>query len=36
MFTEKQYRACIAKLRQGGVTDEELELFKEFNGAGKR
>ncbi len=30
-FTEKQYRRCIAKLRQAGATDDELNLFNQFN-----
>jgi hypothetical protein len=30
-FTEKQYQMCITKLRQAGITDEELALFKFFN-----
>jgi Fe-S-cluster containining protein len=30
-LTEKQYQTCIAKLYQGGITDEELALFKIFN-----
>ena len=34
-FTEKQYRACIAKLRLAGITDEELKLFNDFNRACK-
>jgi len=34
-FTEEQYRACIAKLRRAGITDEELKLFNLFNGARK-
>jgi Fe-S-cluster containining protein len=31
-FTEKQYHVCIAKLRQEGITDEELAFFNYFNG----
>jgi len=30
-FTEKQYQTCIAKLRQAGITDDELALFNHFN-----
>jgi Fe-S-cluster containining protein len=30
-FTEKQYQACIDKLRRAGITEEELKLFNEFN-----
>jgi Fe-S-cluster containining protein len=30
-LTEKQYQICITKLRQAGITDEELVLFKSFN-----
>jgi Fe-S-cluster containining protein len=30
-FTKKQYHACIAKLRQAGITDDELALFRYFN-----
>ena len=30
-FTEKQYGACIAKLRKTGITDDELALFNQFN-----
>ena len=30
-LTEKQYRTCIAKLRQTGMTDDELALFNYFN-----
>lgn len=29
---EKQYAACVAKLRRAGVTEEELALFKLLNG----
>jgi Fe-S-cluster containining protein len=31
-FTEKQYQTCINKLRQAGITDNELNLFNYFNG----
>ena len=31
-FTQKQYQTCIAKLRQAGMTDDELNLFNYFNG----
>jgi Fe-S-cluster containining protein len=31
-FTEKQREACIVKLRQAGMTDDELALFNYFNG----
>jgi Fe-S-cluster containining protein len=34
-FTEKQYHTCIAKLRQAGMTDDELTLFNYFNGQSK-
>jgi Fe-S-cluster containining protein len=34
--SEKQYQACIAKLRNAGVTDEELKLFSDFNGPRKK
>jgi len=30
-YTEKQYQACIAKLRQAGITDGELAFFNDFN-----
>ncbi len=30
-LTEKQYQTCIAKLRQAGITNEELDLFKQIN-----
>lgn len=30
-FTKKQYQTCIAKLRQTGITDDELSLFNCFN-----
>ncbi len=31
MLTEKQYQACIAKLRQAGITNAEVDLFKQIN-----
>jgi Fe-S-cluster containining protein len=31
-FSEKQYLACIVKLCQAGMTDDELTLFNYFNG----
>ena len=34
-LTQKQYQACITKLRQAGVTHEELDLFNYFNGQTK-
>ena len=34
-FTEKQYQTCIVKLRQAGMTDDELALFNYFNGQNK-
>ncbi|MCL5948995.1 MAG: YkgJ family cysteine cluster protein [Candidatus Bathyarchaeota archaeon] len=34
-FTEKQYQICINKLRQVGITDNELALFNYFNGQNK-
>ncbi len=34
-LTEKQYQTCITKLRQAGMTDDELELFNYFNGQNK-
>ena len=34
-FTQKQYQACVAKLRQAGMTDDELTLFHYFNGQNK-
>jgi len=34
-FTEKQYQTCIVKLRQAGMTDDELALFNCFNGQNK-
>lgn len=30
-FTEKQYQTCIVKLRQAGITEDELSLFHCFN-----
>jgi Fe-S-cluster containining protein len=30
-FSEKQYRVCVAKLHQVGMTDEELAFFNYFN-----
>ena len=30
-FTEKQFNVCIAKLRQAGITNDELTLFNYFN-----
>ncbi len=30
-FTEKQYSACLAKLRKVGITDDELALLNYFN-----
>jgi len=30
-FNEKQYQTCIAKLRQAGITDNEINLFNYFN-----
>jgi Fe-S-cluster containining protein len=30
-FKEKQYQACVAKLRQSGITNDELTLFNCFN-----
>ncbi len=36
VLTEKQFQACIAKLREAGVTDEELKLFNDFNKARKK
>jgi Fe-S-cluster containining protein len=30
-FTEKRYQTCINKLRQTGITDDELALFNYFN-----
>lgn len=34
-FTDKQYQECVAKLRQTGMTDDELNLFNYFNGIEK-
>jgi Fe-S-cluster containining protein len=34
-FAEKQYQACINKLRQAGMADDELALFNLFNGQNK-
>ncbi len=34
-FTEKQYHVCIAKLRQAGITENELTLLNDFNGKNK-
>ena len=34
-FTEKQYQTFITKLRQAGMTDDELALFNYFNGQNK-
>jgi Fe-S-cluster containining protein len=31
-FTEKQYQTCIVKLRQAGITADELSLFNCLNG----
>jgi Fe-S-cluster containining protein len=31
-FSDKQYQACLASLHQAGITDDELTLFKCFNG----
>lgn len=30
-FTQTQYRTCVVKLRQAGITDDELTLFNNFN-----
>ena len=30
-FSEKQYQGCITKLRQAGMTENELNLFNYFN-----
>ena len=30
-FTERQYSACLTKLRRVGITDDELALFNYFN-----
>ena len=34
-LTQKQYQACITKLRHAGMTDDELTLFELFNGKNK-
>ena len=34
-FTQKQYQTCTTKLRQVGMTDDELNLFNYFNGIEK-
>jgi Fe-S-cluster containining protein len=34
-LTKKQHQACITKLRQAGMTDDELELFEYLNGKNK-
>jgi Fe-S-cluster containining protein len=34
-FTQTQYQAVVAKLRQAGMTDDELTLFNNFNGQNK-
>ena len=34
-LTQKQYQTCITKLRQAGITDDELTLFEYFNGKNK-
>ena len=34
-FTQKQYQTCITKLRQTGITDDELALFNYCNGQNK-
>ena len=34
-FTEKQCQTCLTKLRQAGITDDELALFKQINGENK-
>ena len=34
-LTEKQYQICVAKLRQAGISDDELALFNYFNGKNK-
>jgi Fe-S-cluster containining protein len=31
-LTEKQYQTCLKRLRQTGITDDELDLFNHFNG----
>jgi Fe-S-cluster containining protein len=35
-FIEKQYQTCIARLRQAGVTEDELNLFNYFNVKNKK
>ncbi len=35
-FTEEQYQGCIAKLRQSGITVDELSLFNCFNVKNKK
>jgi Fe-S-cluster containining protein len=30
-LNEKQYQTCVAKLRQAGITNAELDLFKKIN-----
>ena len=35
-FTEKQYQTCLVKLRQVGITEEELALFSCFNGRNRK
>ena len=35
-FTEEQYQGCIAKLRQTGITEDELILFNYFNAKTKK
>ncbi len=35
-LTKKHYQACIAKLRQSGITNDELALFSIFNGQKSR
>jgi hypothetical protein len=34
-FTQEQYQTCVAKLRQAGMSDDELTLFNYFNGLSK-
>ena len=34
-FTQKRYQTCINKLRQAGITDDELAFFNYFNGSNK-
>ena len=31
-FTQKQYQACVAKLRRAGMTNDELTFFRYING----